>query len=125
MTQTSASAFSLSVADGLAILTFDHPGGKPNTFTRQVIEELERVAAELEARRDLRGLILRSGKPGMFSAGADLEEMLAAAALPLEGKREILQRGQHLFRRLGRLPCPTVAAIDGAAVGGGLGSTPG
>src|SRR5262249_54758717 len=70
-------------------------------------------------RQDVRGLILRSGKPGMFIAGADLNELGAALADPLQAQRLTL-RGLDLFGSFEKLPFPTVAAIEGACVGGGL-----
>jgi 3-hydroxyacyl-CoA dehydrogenase/enoyl-CoA hydratase/3-hydroxybutyryl-CoA epimerase len=66
----------------------------------------------------LRGLVLRSAKPSGFIAGADIREImtLAGDARALE----MIELGQRLFSRLEALPYPTVAAIHGYALGGGL-----
>src|SRR5262249_18381324 len=67
----------------------------------------------------LLGLILASGKPGMFIAGADLKELGSAKADP-ELTRKLVQRGLKIIERFESLPFPTVALIDGACMGGGL-----
>src|SRR5205807_10480493 len=75
--------------------------------------------AQLKGRNDLRGLILTSGKPGMFIAGADLKELGGAKPDP-ELTRKLVKRGLDLIAAFENLPFPTVAAIDGACMGGGL-----
>ena len=67
----------------------------------------------LEGRRDLAGLVIISAKPGIFIAGADLREFAAALDIPPEETVEKCRMGQRLFQRLSKLPCVTVAAIDG------------
>src|SRR5262249_29290819 len=77
------------------------------------------LLAQLRGRSDLRGLVFRSGKPGMFIAGADLKELGGAKPDP-ELSRKLVQRGLDLIAGFETLPYPTVAAIDGACLGGGL-----
>jgi 3-hydroxyacyl-CoA dehydrogenase / enoyl-CoA hydratase / 3-hydroxybutyryl-CoA epimerase / enoyl-CoA isomerase len=114
------SALRLDTLDGgIALLTFDQPGSRANTLGQAVQAEFEAVLDQLAARSDLRGLILRSGKPGMFIAGADLREMGSAGQDPALIRR-VVQRGLDLIARFEALPFPTVAAIDGACMGGGL-----
>jgi 3-hydroxyacyl-CoA dehydrogenase/enoyl-CoA hydratase/3-hydroxybutyryl-CoA epimerase/3-hydroxyacyl-CoA dehydrogenase/enoyl-CoA hydratase/3-hydroxybutyryl-CoA epimerase/enoyl-CoA isomerase len=113
-----ASALTLDVAsDRVARLTFDLPGSKANTLGEAVLAEFEAVLTDLEKRPDLEGLILQSGKPGMFIAGADLKEL----ALPRDEAtaRRLVQRGLDVIARFERLPFPTVALIDGGCMGGG------
>jgi 3-hydroxyacyl-CoA dehydrogenase/enoyl-CoA hydratase/3-hydroxybutyryl-CoA epimerase/3-hydroxyacyl-CoA dehydrogenase/enoyl-CoA hydratase/3-hydroxybutyryl-CoA epimerase/enoyl-CoA isomerase len=119
-TQPAASALRLEVLPGqIAVLTFDQPGSRANTLGQAIWSELEQIVVQLEGRGDLRGLILRSGKPGMFIAGADIREL--GAANPDPGSiRAVVRRGLDLIARLEALPFPTVAAIDGACMGGGL-----
>lgn len=100
-------------------VTFDTPGKKVNTLGQPVIDELTSVVETLEKRPDLRGLILRSGKPGQFIAGADLNELAALSYIPKEQFISSARHVHELFNRLGRLPFPTVALIDGASMGGG------
>ena len=63
--------------------------------------------------------MLVSGKPGMFIAGADLKE-LGKADGDAELTRRLVQRGLDIVAGIEKLPYPTVAAIDGACMGGGL-----
>ncbi len=116
----SEAALRLDVQDGVAILTFDLPGARANTLGRAVFEEFEQQLRSLTARTDLRGLVLRSGKPGMFIAGADIKELSGAGRPDPDAIRKIAQRGHALVAAFEALPFPTVAAIDGSCMGGGL-----
>jgi 3-hydroxyacyl-CoA dehydrogenase/enoyl-CoA hydratase/3-hydroxybutyryl-CoA epimerase len=104
-------------ADGIAWLTLDHPGSSANTLGGPVLEELDQILAGLEAQPP-RGVVLRSAKKSGFVAGADVTEFtrLANAAEALA----LIQRGQRVIARIEALPCPSVAAIHGFALGGGL-----
>src|SRR5262249_15685348 len=103
----------------VAVVPFDQPGSRANTLGQPVLAEWEAILGQLEARKELRGLILRSGKPGMFIAGADLRE-LGSASSTAESSRAMMKRGHRIIGRIENLPYPTVALIDGACVGGGL-----
>jgi 3-hydroxyacyl-CoA dehydrogenase/enoyl-CoA hydratase/3-hydroxybutyryl-CoA epimerase/3-hydroxyacyl-CoA dehydrogenase/enoyl-CoA hydratase/3-hydroxybutyryl-CoA epimerase/enoyl-CoA isomerase len=104
---------------GIATLTFDQPGSRANTLGLAILGELEAQVGELEKRKDIKGLILRSGKPGMFIAGADLRE-LGSARGGAEVARSLVKRGLGVIGRIEVLPYPTIAAIEGACMGGGL-----
>jgi len=111
-------AFRLDVPDdGHATLTFDLPDRRANIFTREALAELETLIPELAARTDLKSLTLRSGKPGIFIAGADVDAIadVTDPAIAAEGSRA----GHRLFSAWEALPFPTVAAIRGTCVGGG------
>ena len=104
-------------AQGIATLTLDRPGASANTLGRAVLEELGTRLDEL-ASDPPRGLVVRSGKPSGFVAGADIREF---TALRSEAEAyELIHLGQHVLARLEALPCPSVAAIHGFALGGGL-----
>src|SRR5262245_16957278 len=110
-------AFDLQIdSDGLAVLTFDLPGEKVNKFSREVLEELAEVAARLRRESSIRALVLASGKPDVFIAGADIKEFLTTR--PEEAERAV-STVQALFDSFARLRYPTVAAINGACLGGG------
>ena len=116
----SQSAVRLDVLEGnVALLTLDQPGSRANTLGQAVQGDLEAAIAQLKSRSDLTGLILMSGKPGMFIAGADLKELGGAKPDP-ETVRKLIHRGHNLIAAVENLPYPTVAAIDGACMGGGL-----
>jgi hypothetical protein len=115
-----ANAFRLEELDGaIALLTFDVPEQGVNTFSGPVMTELDRLVDQLAARKDLRGLLLKSGKRGQFIAGADLKEMGALAFATKEQVLPALKAGHEVFGRVSRLPFPTVALIDGNCMGGG------
>src|SRR5260221_9448080 len=104
-------------ADGIACLTLDRPGTSANSLSRPVLLELGELLRSLHADPP-RGLIVRSGKASGFIAGADVREFTQfrseADAL------EPIGTAQGVFARLEALPFPTVAAIQGFALGGGL-----
>ena len=103
--------------DGLAWLVLDDPAKRVNTLSSRTLGWLEGILAELEG-GPFRGAVIVSGKPDGFVAGADVEEL---AALESPGRvAELLARGHALAGRLAALPFPTVAAIHGPALGGGL-----
>jgi 3-hydroxyacyl-CoA dehydrogenase/enoyl-CoA hydratase/3-hydroxybutyryl-CoA epimerase len=107
----------VEVRDGIAWVTLDDPGGKVNTLSRELREWFEVQVTALAAER-LAGLVVRSGKPDVFIAGADIEELQALREKA--AVRELLGRGHELCRRFEALPFPTVAAVHGACLGGGL-----
>src|SRR5438132_5186596 len=112
-------ALKWEVLDGsIALVTFDQPNSRANTLNQAVLGEFEKLLGQLNQRKDLKGLILRSGKPGMFIAGADLRE-LGSRPDPALGKA-VTQRGLKIIAGLEALPYPTAAAIEGSCMGGGL-----
>jgi len=107
----------LEIADTQAQLTLDVAGQSANTLSREVLAELEQVLVEL-APQYLRGLILRSAKPGGFIAGADVREFEKITdALQAT---ELARNAQRVFAQLAALPFPSVALIHGYCLGGGL-----
>ena len=106
--------------DSVAVLTFDQPGSKANVLTTELWQELEATLDTLKSRAELKALVLASAKPGIFIAGADLK-LLANALTPNEpAVRAFIELGLRVLEKLESLPYPTCAAIDGAALGGGL-----
>jgi 3-hydroxyacyl-CoA dehydrogenase / enoyl-CoA hydratase / 3-hydroxybutyryl-CoA epimerase len=104
-------------SQGIAWLTLDKPETSANTLSQQVMRELDALVQAL-ARTPPRGVIIRSGKASGFIAGADINEFTTFANAA--AGYELTRAGQLTFERLERLPCPTVAAIHGFALGGGL-----
>jgi 3-hydroxyacyl-CoA dehydrogenase/enoyl-CoA hydratase/3-hydroxybutyryl-CoA epimerase/3-hydroxyacyl-CoA dehydrogenase/enoyl-CoA hydratase/3-hydroxybutyryl-CoA epimerase/enoyl-CoA isomerase len=112
-------AVTLRHHEGIALLTLDQPGSRANTLGQAMLGELEAAITSLRTSADVLGLILLSGKPGMFIAGADLKELGGAKPSP-ELTRSLVKRGLDLVASIESLPFPTVAAIEGACMGGGL-----
>jgi len=106
--------------EGAAVLTIDQPGSRVNILTSELWTELESAIDSLMPRTDVKGLVIASGKPGVFIAGADLK-LLANAPGPNDFEvRAFIEHGLRVLQKLEALPFPTCAAIDGAALGGGL-----
>jgi 3-hydroxyacyl-CoA dehydrogenase/enoyl-CoA hydratase/3-hydroxybutyryl-CoA epimerase len=103
--------------DGIATLVLDLQRRSANTLGTAVLQEFGTRLDELEADPP-QGLILRSGKPSGFIAGADVNEFTGLASA--EEALVMVQRGQELFQRLESLPCASVALLHGFALGGGL-----
>ena len=114
-----SNALRVDIADGIAQVTFDLPGSKANTLGQAVLGEFEALFGQLSGRTDLRGLILQSGKPGMFIAGADLKELGSASAADPTFNRAMMKRGLAIIDAFEVLPFPTVSLIDGPCMGGG------
>jgi 3-hydroxyacyl-CoA dehydrogenase/enoyl-CoA hydratase/3-hydroxybutyryl-CoA epimerase/3-hydroxyacyl-CoA dehydrogenase/enoyl-CoA hydratase/3-hydroxybutyryl-CoA epimerase/enoyl-CoA isomerase len=113
-------AFRVDELDGgIALVTFDLPDKKVNTLGQAVLRELAALVAKLSQRTDLRGLLLRSGKPGQFIAGADLNDLAMLAFITPEQAAGGLGAGHQIYNQLSKLPFPTVALIDGNCLGGG------
>ena len=109
-----------SAADGIVVLTMDDPNQSANTLNADYVSSMAATVDRLESERDsVIGVILTSAKKTFF-AGADLNELLA---LTKEQAAEFFAKAEKIkadLRRLERLGKPVVAAINGAALGGGL-----
>ena len=101
---------------GLAVITFDRPGAGANIFDLATLDELGAALDTLEAAPP-RALVLAGAKPKIFFAGADIQGF--SAVRDAAEARALARKGQDLFNRIADLPCPTVAAIHGQALGGG------
>ena len=112
--------FKLTTADGdVAVLTLDDPRGSANVFSKAVLDDLDKHLTALESRKDLAGLVIRSGKPGVFVVGADIREFVENIDMPHAKVVEMCAGGRQLFQRLSKMPFVTVTAIEGQCVGGG------
>ncbi len=103
----------VTITEGVAVVTLDRP--PVNALNSALLAELGEVAAELSERRDLRGVVL-TGEGKAFVAGADIGQM---AKLTAEEAQAFAAQGQVISRRWESLPMPTVAAVNGFALGGG------
>ena len=104
----------LNVADRIATLTINRPD-KLNALNNRVIAELGEMIDSLRADRDVGGIIL-TGAGRAFVAGADISELEEVAG---DSAEALAKRGQSVFRRFETSPKPTIAAVNGFALGGG------
>jgi 3-hydroxyacyl-CoA dehydrogenase/enoyl-CoA hydratase/carnithine racemase len=110
--------FKLNRAGSVALVTIDNGEDyrKPTTLGRSAFESAVHVLEELE-NGDWSAAVF-TGKPFVFCVGADIDEFTKTRSA--EDAREGIRAGHGLFGRIRALPFPTVAAINGAALGGGL-----
>ena len=104
--------------DGIAVVVMDDPHDAVNTLKRELVDELAAILDELEAWRDLEALVFTSGKPDSFIAGANLDMLKAVRTA--EDAAALSRMSQTMQARLEGLKVPTVAAIHGSCLGGGL-----
>ena len=105
--------------DGIVTVTMDDPDQSANTMNDRFIRELPVLVEHLHATRDsITGVIITSAKPTFF-AGGDLGMMMRATPDQVEEITALLDGVKDALRRLETLGRPVVAAINGAALGGG------
>jgi 3-hydroxyacyl-CoA dehydrogenase / enoyl-CoA hydratase / 3-hydroxybutyryl-CoA epimerase len=109
--------------DGILVATIDMPGRSMNVFSDDLMDSLEALLDAVDARPEIRAVIVRSGKAS-FLAGADLVMVQryteSARHDSVEQLHAMCGRLGRLFRRLEANPKPFVAAVDGLALGGGF-----
>jgi 3-hydroxyacyl-CoA dehydrogenase/enoyl-CoA hydratase/3-hydroxybutyryl-CoA epimerase len=106
-----------SDADGIGWLCFDRRDAGANTLSGETMAELGTCLDTLE-QSALKGLVIHSGKARGFIAGADINEF---PALDSEARAyAVTRQGQQILARLEALPFPSVAVLNGFALGGGL-----
>jgi enoyl-CoA hydratase len=108
-----ASVVSVQRDEQIAVVTLDRP--PLNAIDAELVTQLAAATAELAADDVTRAVVLRSAVEGVFMAGADLVEFERIAS---EAERAVLV--QEVFTAFAELPQPSVAAINGHALGGGL-----
>lgn len=102
--------------DGIASVTINRPE-KLNALNGALLGELDEVLGHVAGDRSLKGLLLTGAGEKAFVAGADVAELAVGSAQAAE---EMSLRGQRIFRQLEGLGKPSLAAINGYALGGGM-----
>jgi 3-hydroxyacyl-CoA dehydrogenase / enoyl-CoA hydratase / 3-hydroxybutyryl-CoA epimerase len=103
--------------DGITWLRLDKVGSGSNVLSTDVMTELGAIVENLKSAPP-RGVVIHSGKQNGFVMGADINEFTSIDSS--EHAYEVTRQGQHLFSEIETLGCPTVAALNGYALGGGL-----
>ena len=104
-------------ADGIVTITMDMPGQSANTMSDAYDGFMSETISRLEAEDGLTGVVIASAK-NTFFAGADLNSILDTGTTSADFFVYI-EKSKGYFRRIEKLPVPVVAAINGAALGGG------
>ena len=100
----------------IASITLNRIDGK-NSLSNNMLNELKKAIDNVNNDNNIRVLILNSTVPGIFCAGADLKER---AKMPTNQVEEFVTKLRNTFNDFANLPFPTIALIEGAALGGGL-----
>ncbi len=103
--------------DGVGWLKLDKQGASTNVLSTEVMADLHDSLGEIEAASP-KAVVVLSGKRNGFIAGADIKEFTSLESP--EEAFDLVRKGQHVLDRLEALPCPTIALINGFALGGGL-----
>ena len=107
-------------SDGIVVLTMDDPNQSANTMNRDYAASMAATVDRLEAEKDdITGVVITSAKKTFF-AGGDLKDMIEAKPEDAKEGFEFISGIKAQLRRLETLGKPVVAAINGAALGGGL-----
>ncbi|NVK42928.1 MAG: fatty acid oxidation complex subunit alpha FadB [Oceanospirillaceae bacterium] len=113
-------AVSLQIAEtGIAELVFDAQGASVNSLTSDVFEEVGAALEQLRGASGIQGLLIRSGKSN-FIVGADIPELARRAGQGTAALEPWMDRVHALLCEIESLPYPSVAAINGLALGGGF-----
>jgi enoyl-CoA hydratase/3-hydroxyacyl-CoA dehydrogenase len=104
----------LETRDATAIAWLDNPPA--NSISPQVIDELARIWAHVDATAEIRVLVIASSNPMIFCAGADIK---AFTRMDEAGGRDLIDRGHELLRSLEGSSTVTIAAVNALALGGG------
>ena len=107
------------LSDGIAELRFDLQGESVNKFNRATVEDLKAATDAIKANSDITGVVVTSGKP-VFIVGADITEFGDNFAQGEAAIADWLGPVNAIFSAFEDLPVPTVAAINGIALGGGF-----
>ena len=108
----------LERTDGVAVLTINNP--PLNLVTMELTARMDELLQELAADDGLRALVVTGGGERAFCAGSDIREFPEFFERRLDPVKSKVEPENEMYRRLAEFPVPTVAAVNGTALGGGL-----
>jgi len=104
-----------TLEEGILTVTINRPD-KLNALNKEVMEELDKVAAEMESNAEVKAVIITGAGAKAFVAGADISEFMGLSG---EQGAALAKKGQDIFFRFENASKPVVAAVNGFALGGG------
>lgn len=108
---------SYKVENKIGIIEFDQEDSKVNVLTSEILKQFDKVLDEVKGDNTLEAVVIVSAKKDVFIAGADIKE-IEGITEPRDGE-EKSRAGQEILNKLEDLPVPSIAVIDGVALGGG------
>lgn len=116
MSKSDSNLYLEQMPNGVAILSMNNAASK-NAFSKSYLEEFISMTIELSNMSNIRALVLKSAVPKVFCAGADLKERVR---MNEEEVDLFVTKLRNAVNDFSELPFPTIAAIEGVALGGGL-----
>ena len=110
-------AVSYRIDGDMAVIEFNQEDAKVNVLTADVLREFQDLLTKVQKISGVKILLITSGKKDIFIAGANIKE-IEGITVSADGEKKS-RAGQEIFNLLEDLPIPTVAVIDGVALGGG------
>jgi 3-hydroxyacyl-CoA dehydrogenase / enoyl-CoA hydratase / 3-hydroxybutyryl-CoA epimerase len=110
--------FTTQKKDGVTLIVLDAEGDKVNKISTPLGVDLEPLLERLDNDTSCAGVVIISGKPDTFIAGADIDQL--AKLKTVEEATKLSREGHRMMDRLATMKVPVVAAINGACLGGGL-----
>lgn len=117
VSESSSPPLMTDLVDGVLTIVFNRPQAR-NALTRPMYDELETIFGDLPQRSDIKAVVLAGAGGKAFASGTDISEL--PALTQTERALEYEARGARLFGLIADSPVPTLAAVDGVCVGGGL-----
>ena len=105
----------IRIEDGIGVVTVDNP--PVNALNLAVLEKLDSVIDDVSDNHEIVGIVLTGGGNNAFCAGADIKSF--AQLTDPNDVLAVIELGQKVFKKLANISKPVVAAINGAAYGGG------
>ena len=105
-------------SNGISEIVFDNKELKVNVLSAKVMQELDNILEKIKKNDSIKALVFKSAKPGIFIAGADINEI--KDIVKPEDAFEKSRLGQEIINKIEALPFPTISIIDGACLGAGL-----
>ena len=110
-------SLNFKIENDIGFIEFDQKDSKVNLLTMAMVQRLDALLEDIKNTSHLKALVILSNKKDVFIAGADIKEI--ESITEVKDCREKSRSGQKVLNKLEDLKIPTIAVIDGVALGGG------